>query len=182
MLLPRKILNRTLGGRLSHESIILQLTPFPLRIFVRSLKILLKCLSCIIVVPSRFFFFKLFSFFYLREALQRIALSSDSQGWAATTKYINTTSCTGASQDTVQLITVKISVIDLEKLKASVYLPIHQAVITTVSWQQHRKLKNKRNSFVLNNTDWECQIVVAEGHNYKMFWLKSLISASQGTC
>lgn len=98
MLLPRKILNRTLGGRLSHESIILQLTPFPLRIFVRSLKILLKCLICIIKnSPPDFFFPKLFSFFYLREVLQRIALSSDSQGWAATTKYINTTSCTGAS-------------------------------------------------------------------------------------
>lgn len=76
----------------------------------------------------------------------------------------------------------KISVIDWEKLKASVYLPIHQAVITTVSWHWYRKLKNIRNGFVLNNTDWECQRVGAEGHNYKMLWLKSLISASQGTC
>lgn len=69
----------------------------------------------------------------------------------------------------------KISVIDSEKLKASVYLPIHQAVITIVSWHWYRKLQNIRNSFVLSNRDRECQRVVAEGHNYKMLWLKSLI-------
>lgn len=33
MLLPRKTLYRNLGVRLSHESIILQLTPFPLIFF-----------------------------------------------------------------------------------------------------------------------------------------------------
>lgn len=58
MLLPRKILTRSLGGRLSHEGIILQLTPFPLRIFVRSLKILLKCLRCVIKSSPPDFFFQ----------------------------------------------------------------------------------------------------------------------------
>ena len=35
MLLPRKTLYRNLGVRLSHENIILQLTPFRLRIFFK---------------------------------------------------------------------------------------------------------------------------------------------------
>lgn len=69
----------------------------------------------------------------------------------------------------------KISVIDSEKLKAEAYLPIHQAVITTASWHWYRKLKDIRNSFGLNNTGWECQRAVAEGHNYKMLCLESLI-------
>lgn len=69
----------------------------------------------------------------------------------------------------------KISVIDSEKLKAAAYLPIHQAVLTTASWHWYRKLKDIRNSFGLNNTGWECQRAVAEGHNYKMLCLKSLI-------
>lgn len=72
---------------------------------------MLKCLRCIITSsPSDFLFFfpKIFHFCYLGEALQRIALSSDAQGWATTTNYINITSCTGASQDAVQLITIKL--------------------------------------------------------------------------
>jgi len=46
MMLYRKTLYRNLGVRLSHENIIQQQTPFPLRISLRSLKILLKHLRC----------------------------------------------------------------------------------------------------------------------------------------
>lgn len=61
------------------------------------------------IKPTPFgFFSKFFIFFYLREAIERIALSSDAQGWATTTSYINIPSSTGVSQDAVQLITIKL--------------------------------------------------------------------------
>lgn len=81
----------------------------------------------------------------------------DGQQQKATTSYILYRSLTGRCS----IDHNKISVIDSEKLKASVYLPIHQAVIITASWHWCRK--NIRNSFVLSNTDWECQRVVATG-------------------
>lgn len=59
------------------------------------------------LTPSEFFS-KLFSFFYLREAFERFVLSSDAQGWATKTSYINIPSSTGVSQDAVQLITIKL--------------------------------------------------------------------------
>lgn len=78
---------------------------------------------------------------------------------ATTTSYILHRSLTGCCS----IDHNKISIIDSEKLKATVYLPIHQAVIITASWHWCRKLKNIRSSFVLSNTDWECQRVVAMG-------------------